>query len=139
VNDYPDALRPMDHLSLAQDFYRAFLALPQDHPPRSWPRYFMLCHAAELALKAYLLSQGAKPEALRAPRIRHSLKELLKGAISKGLSLSPRAQIDIGLLDEAHKGFWSRYPKEDWTKPVYVIDQFELAVREALEQVLIAL
>lgn len=99
----------------------------------------MLCHAAELALKAFLFSQGAKPRALRAADVRHSLKELLKRANSKGLSLSGRAQTDIELLDEAHKGFWSRYPKEDWTKPVYVIEQFEPAVRELLEQVRVAL
>jgi hypothetical protein len=136
---YPDVLRPGDHLNFAQDFYRAFHAIPRDHPPRSWPRYFMLCHAAELALKAYLFSQGAKPKELRAHDVRHSLKELLKRATSKGLSLSAKAQTDIGLLDQAHKEFWNRYPKEDWTAPVYVIEQFEPAVGELLEQVRIGL
>jgi hypothetical protein len=54
MNDYPDTLRSGDHLRLAQDFYQAFCDLPPRTPPQSWPRYLMLCHAVELALKAYL-------------------------------------------------------------------------------------
>jgi hypothetical protein len=115
MTTYPDALRARDHLELAQDFYQAFCDLPSRIPLRSWPRYFMLCHAAELAFKAYLLYWGATPMELRAPAVRHSLSELLARATNKGLSLSAKAQTDIGLLDQAHEEYWPRYPKEEWT------------------------
>ena len=123
MNDYPDILRPGDHLRLAQDFYQAFRDLPP-RTPQSWPRYFMLCHATELALKAYLAYHGATPKELKAKDVRHSLAELLTRVTNKGLSLSAAAQTDIGLLSEAHEEFWHRYPKENG-EPVYTIDQFE--------------
>jgi hypothetical protein len=52
-------LRALDYLGRAEDFFEAFCDLPENYPPRSWPRYFMLCHAIELSLKAYLAAQGA--------------------------------------------------------------------------------
>ena len=55
---YPDHFRPLDFLELAEEFYQAFHDLPARLPP-SWPRYFMLCHAIELAPKAYLAQHGA--------------------------------------------------------------------------------
>jgi hypothetical protein len=133
MNGYPDTLRPSDHLRLAEDFYRAFRDLPP-RTPQSWPRYFMLCHAIELALKAYLAYHSATPKELKAKVVRHSLTELLTRATNKGLSLSASAQKDIGLLNGAHEEFWHRYPKEDG-KPVYTIDQFEPAARELLDTV----
>jgi HEPN domain-containing protein len=134
MNGYPDALRPGDHLRLAEDFYQAFRDLPRRHPPQSWPRYFMLCHAIELALKAYLAYHGKTPKELRSPKIGHSLKELLTEATNAGLSLGALAQNDIGLLSEAHEKFWHRYPKEVG-KPAYTIDQFEPVARELLDMV----
>jgi hypothetical protein len=53
MNGYPDTLRPGDHLRLAEDFLQAYVDLPIRLPPQSWPRYLMLCHAVELALKAF--------------------------------------------------------------------------------------
>jgi hypothetical protein len=71
MDDYPDALRTADHLRLAEDYYRAFCDLPPRIPPQSWPRYFMLCHAAELAFKAYLFHRGAARKELKAEAVRH--------------------------------------------------------------------
>lgn len=134
MNGYPDTLRPSEHLQLAKDFFQAYRDLPPRIPPRSWPRYLMLCHAVELALKAYLFHHGAKPKDLRAQGVRHSINELLTRATKKGLSLTPALQSDIGLLHEAHEKFWPRYPKED-AKPVYTIEQFESPVRHLLDAV----
>jgi hypothetical protein len=47
MNGYPNALRPGDHLRLAEDFFQAYLDLPRRPPPQSWPRYLMLCHTVE--------------------------------------------------------------------------------------------
>src|SRR5262249_29350948 len=55
-----EELLPYDYLHRAGLFYRAFCDLPEPGDPLwDWPRYFMLCHAIELALKAYLAYRGA--------------------------------------------------------------------------------
>ena len=85
MNGYPDALRPGEHLRLAEDFFQAYRDLPRRPPPLSWPRYLMLCHAVELALKAYVFHHGATSKELRAKAVGHSINELLTRATSKGL------------------------------------------------------
>jgi hypothetical protein len=80
--DYPDVLRQFDYLERAEQFYQAFGDLPQ-RPPPAWPRYFMLCHAIELALKAYLAAHGATAQQLKD--FRHNFTALLNEAINKGL------------------------------------------------------
>jgi len=134
MNGYPNALRPGDHLRLAEDFFQAYLDLPRRPPPQSWPRYLMLCHAVELALKAYLFHHGATPKELKAKAVRHNINELLTRATNKGLSLNAAVQNDIRLLHEAHEKFWHRYPKED-AKPVYTIEQFETPARQLLDAI----
>ena len=134
MNGYPDTFRPGDHLWLAEDSFQAYRDLPRRPPPRSWPRYLMLCHAVELALKAFLFHHGAKPKDLKAKAVRHSINELLTRATKNGLSLSPAVQSDTRLLHEAHEKFWPRYPKED-AKPVYTIEQFEAPARQLLDAV----
>jgi hypothetical protein len=138
MNGYPDALKARDHLQLAEDFYQAFRDLPQRLPPQSLPRYFLLCHAIELALKAYLVFYGATPKELKQTGVRHNLANLLTRAINAGLSLGASAQADIKLLSEAHEKFWPRYPKEDST-PIFTIEQFEAPARELLDSVAAAL
>ena len=134
MNGYPETLRPGEHLRLAEDFFQACRDLPRRLPPQSWPRYLMLCHAVELAFKAFLFHHGATPKDLKAKAVRHSINELLMRAVNKGLSLNSVAHSDINLLHQAHENFWHRYPKEDG-KPVYTIDQFEAPARELLEAV----
>jgi hypothetical protein len=57
--------RPIQYLDLADQFYSAFHELRERPPPFSWPRYFLLCHSIELALKAYLAKLGATLEQLK--------------------------------------------------------------------------
>jgi hypothetical protein len=128
---YPDALRQFDYLERAEQFYIAFDDLPK-RPPPSWPRYFMLCHAIELALKAYLAAHGTTAQQLKD--FRHDFTALLKETTNKGLSLSASTQQGIKDLQEAHEKFWHRYPKEDG-KPVFVIKQFKPAAHELLDSV----
>ena len=121
-----------DYLYRAQEFYDAFRQLPAGAPP-SWPRYFRLCHAIELALKAFLALHGATPKELRN-NFRHKLELLTDKAVAKGLGLRPCVVNEIKLLDEAHRKHWPRYPRHEG-KPVFVIDQFEPYVVELLEAV----
>jgi HEPN domain-containing protein len=122
----------LDLLNRAEEFFQAFKDLPSGNPP-CWPRYFMLCHAIELALKAYLVSRGTTTKHLKNT-FGHDLKKLLSEAINAGLPLGPLARGEIELLNEAHAKYWPRYPKED-SKPVFIIDPFEPYAAELIRAV----
>jgi hypothetical protein len=127
----------LQHLELAEEFFQAFRDLPPNGPsgiPVNWPRYFALCHATELALRAFLLAHGKSDQQLRKFILRHNISNLLAEAIRLGLKISPAARADIDLLSEAHKEFWPRYPKQTGGS-VYIIDQFEKPVVELLTAV----
>lgn len=134
-NSPPEELIPYDFFGRAVQFKRAFGELPEpDYPPHDWPRYFMLCHAIELALKAYLALKGATYAQLKD--FRHDLTAARIEATNKGLSLTPSTQVAIDTLSEAHTKFWHRYPTVEggpWSFPL--IGQFEGAARELIEQV----
>ena len=104
---------PLDYLDYARQFFEAFNKLPERDPPPSWPRYFLLCHSIELALKAYLALRGATPEQLGQHGRRHDLKRLVNEAVEKGLPLPTPTQKIIQALSEAHSKFWHRYPTDD--------------------------
>jgi hypothetical protein len=71
-------LYALDALERADEFLEAFRQLPA--PTRrwiSWPRYFLLCHAIELGLKAFLASRGVPSVNLRRD-FAHKLDPLMK-------------------------------------------------------------
>src|SRR4029077_1808487 len=90
----PDPLRPLDYLDYAEQFHSAFHELKPQSPPLSWPRYFLLCHSIELALKAYLAMYDATPEQLKYD-FGHKLDELVDEAVKKGLPLTTTTQEEI--------------------------------------------
>jgi HEPN domain-containing protein len=119
----------------ALEFEKAYHAVPA-MPPLSWPRYFLLCHSIELALKAYLTLHGESESDLI--KIGHDLKKLLRHARKLGLTLEPDTQEAIKLLARAHNEHWARYPKE-FSGTVFTIEQFEKNAAELLQQVGIAI
>jgi hypothetical protein len=54
-------------LDRAEEFFEAFGQLPPLPRGRwiSWPRYFLLCHAVEIGLKAFLAARGVSVGELR--------------------------------------------------------------------------
>jgi hypothetical protein len=126
-------LLALDYLQRAEDFIGAFRALPPGNPP-SWPRYFLLCHAIELALKAFLISRGISSRMLKSAAFRHNLKQLLSEAVNLGLPLGLLARTELEHLDNAHAEFWPRYPRPH-AKPVFVIDPFAPYADELLRAV----
>ena len=125
-----------DMLERAEEFLEAFRQLPI--PERrwiSWPRYFLLCHAIELGLKAFLASRGVQETELRRD-FAHKLDALMREALCKGLNghVGILAAGELRLLDEAHKKHWARYPREE-RKPVLMIDNYEPYVAELLRGV----
>jgi HEPN domain len=119
----------------AVEFEKAYHAVPETSL-FSWPRYFLLCHSIELALKAFLALHGKSDDDLI--KIGHDLKKLLKHAKKFGLQLEPDTQDAIKLLARAHYEHWARYPKEEVTQ-VVAIQQFENNVDELLHQVRVAI
>jgi hypothetical protein len=131
----------LQHLELAEEFYKAFRDLPPDGPsgiPVSWPRYFALCHATELALKAFLLAHGWTDQQTKDVAFRHNISNLMAASISLGLKISQTTRADIELLSEAHKKFWPRYPRETGDS-VFILDQFENPFVELLTAVAAAI
>ena len=97
-----------DFLDLAKQYRKAYYDLPEPMP--SWPKYFLFCHSIELVLKAYLAHHGLTEKQLQNSPFGHNIKNLLDQAIKRGLSLSANTRASIGLLTEAHKKYWPRYP-----------------------------
>ena len=132
VTDNPYS--PFEYLDFSQQFFTAFKQLPEERPDRtpSWPRYFLLCHSIELALKAYLSLRTTLAE-LRKIERRHNLTQLVNEAVEKELALSTQTQDTIKLLTKAHSNLLHRYPPDDGLiKDVYLIHQFVSAARELL-------
>jgi len=128
-------LTAFEYLAYAEQFYRTFYKAPTFHPSISWPRYFLLCHAIELALKAYLAKLGATSQHLRQFERRHKLDRLVTEAVERGLHLTPETQERIRALSKAHSNFWHRYPRDDGKIEVFVIEQFIPAAHELLNAV----
>lgn len=97
----------LDALERAEEFFEAFQRLPTR---KSWPHYFLLGHAVELALKAFLASRGMTAEEVR--KYGHKLERLLNAAVTHGLETDTVAPWTLTLLDEAHRNFWARYPMQ---------------------------
>jgi hypothetical protein len=130
----PNPFTAFEYLAYAEQFYQTFHKAPTFHPI-SWPRYFLLCHSIELALKAYLAKLGATPQMLKQFDRRHALDRLVTEAVEKGLHLTPETQKGIRALAEAHAKFWHRYPRDDGKIEVFVIEQFIPAAHELLNTV----
>jgi hypothetical protein len=125
----------LEALDRAEVFYGAFRQLPPEETiTKSWPRYFLLCHAIELALDAFLASRGVKPKDLQNPRFGHKIAPLMDDAIARGLKIDTSAAGAIKRLDEAHRNYWARYPRLE-SGPIFVIEEFEPYVVELLKAV----
>jgi hypothetical protein len=72
------------------------------------PKYFLLSHALELCLKAYLVVHGVGDGDLRA--LGHDIKAAHQKAATLGLHLSKDEAVMIGLLSDFHRALLFRYP-----------------------------
>jgi|SRR6516225_12095013 len=122
----------LDFLKLADEFLWTYHHAPPTRPPY-WPRYFLLCHAIELVVKAYLALHGFTQDQLQ-DNFGHDLKKLLDEADKLGLAISQSARSEIKMLNEAHRRHWARYPRKV-SIPVFVIKHFEPSVEELFSAV----
>lgn len=110
-------------------------------PEPNWPKYFLMTHAIELAINAYL----AFDKGLGRPRARatkkpdhHDLMALYNEAVRRGLKQNNRALQDLPHLSELHKTHYARYPQIE-AKPVALIAQFDDMTDQLLADVAAAI
>lgn len=80
------------------------------------PKYYLLCHAVEIGLKAFLLLHKHTPSELKTFAVRHSLKTLAEMARCHGMSFTARESEIIELIDAVHADHRLRYVKPGSTQ-----------------------
>lgn len=130
--DYPVSQRPYEFLRLAYQFHAAYVNCV-DITPMNTPKYFLGCHAIELALKSFMLMNGVQIEDCYK-KYGHSIKKSLNKCLKLGLILGQNDVDHITRLDKAHSSFWNRYPIE-WAPAIYVVDQNDNAIANLLKAV----
>jgi hypothetical protein len=98
----------------------------------NWPRYFLLAQAAELAIRAVLVSvkAGASGRVVGKEPNRHDLSALYEYACKHGLNSNPQVLDELSYLSEIHKNYVARYPKSPGQ--VWVASEFDNAVDKLL-------
>ena len=78
---------------------------------QNWPKYALIMHAIELALKAFAQHsvESGKP-ALPQPK-QHDLTGWYQVALQYGLPHNAAMEENIGHLNELHQNHYTRYPQ----------------------------
>ena len=98
----------------------------------NWPRYFLLAHAAELAIQAVLVSaKGASGRTAGPTPGSHDLSALYEYACKHGLKSNPQVLSELSYLSEIHKNHVARYPKSPGQ--VWLASEFDDAVDNLLK------
>ncbi len=106
------------YLHRARQFRQAAIGMPDYlNAEQNWPKYALVTHAIELALKAFAQQsvESGKP-ALPQPK-QHDLNGWYQMALQYGLSHNAAMEENIGLLNELHQNHYTRYPPSR-TKPL---------------------
>lgn len=109
---------PKQYMYRARMFQEAARDMPDYKANEQfWPKYALLCHAAELALKAFVRSQSAKGIVLPVQQLHnHDLLGWYHLAVHGGLNHSKDMEAAVSLLGEHHRHSFMRYP-EPMPKP----------------------
>jgi hypothetical protein len=125
------------YLARARMFRENAHRLPDMHGPQpNWPKYFLLAHSIELALKAvekycqqstnYQKPNGVKPS-------NHDLFGWYEWAKLHGLPSNSKIESLVPHLSELHLEHFARYPQP--LKPVMLISDFDDLVDNILFEV----
>jgi hypothetical protein len=108
----PMADTPQQYLHRARMFRDAAIPLPDyRNGEQYWPRFALLTHAIELALKAFARHSAVNGNSpLREPK-QHDLSGWYKLALQYGLQDDPTIARNIDVLNELHSTHYSRYPQ----------------------------
>jgi len=98
--------------------------IPNGRP--NWPKYTLLMHAIELALKAAIVSYGERgKEKPQLPQPgNHDLSALYAYAVAYGLKPRQNITDELPHLSELHVMHYARYPQVP-VRPVALISQYD--------------
>jgi hypothetical protein len=108
----PDGNTARQYMHRARMFRAAAMRLVDySNAEPNWPKYALVTHAIELALKAFALhcvEKGASPA--EEPK-QHDLVGWYLLAVKYGLPDDPDIEENIGLLNQLHLTHYTRYPQ----------------------------
>ncbi len=114
----PPHITALDFLDRARRFRNAAIPFADmEGPVPHWPKNFLVTHAVELVIKAFIFLHEEPP-------MIHDLVELYELAVSLGLERDEGVANDLAQLNDLHESFYARYPHPD-AKPVPMISQFD--------------
>lgn len=111
-----------------------------DNGRPNWPKYSLLFHAIELALKAAIVSFGERGVSEpTAPQPRnHDLAALYDFAVAYGLIRRQNIRNDLPHISDLHVIHYARYPQVP-LRPVALISQYDDLANQILQDVADAL
>lgn len=95
----------------------------------NWPRYFLLAHAAELAIRSVLVF--SKGRTVGKEPGDHDLSALYKFACDNGLRSNPQVLSELPYLSDIHKNHVARYPKSPGQ--IWLASSFDDAIDHLLK------
>ena len=103
---------PQQYLHRARMFRDAAIRMPDySNGEQFWPKYALLTHAIELALKAFVRHSIAGSAQKRKEPSQHDLQGWHEQAIQNGLQREPVTEENIAVLNRLHMSYFSRYPQ----------------------------
>jgi hypothetical protein len=133
----PTLFEAWDYLARARTFRQAAVQLADMLGPQpNWPKYFLLGHAIELALKAVVKYCQQSPSYQKPPGdepANHDLVGQYTWAKLHGLPANEIAEKMMPHLSELHLEHFARYPQP--LKPVIMISEFDDLVDAILSDV----
>jgi hypothetical protein len=126
VRALPSAIEALRYLDRARQFRRAgtkHVDIENGQP--FWPKWFLITHALELAIKAYIVSREklSLPSPTKEPA-NHDLVGLYEKAVLWGLTRNPLVMSGLPHLSELHQSHYARYPQDN-VIPAALIAQFD--------------
>jgi hypothetical protein len=110
----PTGSEAQQYLHRARMFRSAATQLPDYlNGEQFWPKYTLLTHAIELALKAFAQHsvESGKPPVAKQPK-NHDLRGWYDLALHYGLADQRSISENIDLLNELHLTHYTRYPQQ---------------------------
>jgi len=108
----PTGTKAQQYLHRERQFRDAAAGLPDyRNGEQNWPRYALLTHAIELALKAFAHHSAGDGPIPNEPK-QHDLVGWYEIAVAFGLPDERTVAENIGFLSEIHKTHFMRYPKQ---------------------------
>jgi hypothetical protein len=98
------------YLHRARQFREAAIRLPDSrNGEQNWPKYALVTHAIELALKGFVFHLAATKTIPNEPK-QHDLVGWYEAAVRFGLGNDAAIAKNIGFLNELHRTHFMRYP-----------------------------